>query len=89
MVEGELGHVAKRKERLLSSSSLQVCERSTSPRWDEGFHFLVRDPKEETLTVKVISGVSASLVFTQLKTLTGGFVSARSCPTAGARLWAP
>nr|AAC34394.1 unknown [Takifugu rubripes] len=36
---------------------LPVCERSTSPRWDEGFHFLVRDPKEETLTVKVISSI--------------------------------
>ncbi|CAG07403.1 unnamed protein product, partial [Tetraodon nigroviridis] len=47
------------------SHRTKVCERSTSPRWDEGFHFLVRDPKEETLTVKVISGVSASLVWGQ------------------------
>lgn len=31
----------------------KVCERSTSPRWDEAFHFLVRDPRDETLTVKV------------------------------------
>uniref|UniRef100_A0A3Q3LAH7 Extended synaptotagmin-like protein 1a n=1 Tax=Mastacembelus armatus TaxID=205130 RepID=A0A3Q3LAH7_9TELE len=30
-----------------------ICERSTSPRWDEAFHFLVRDPRDETLTVKV------------------------------------
>uniref|UniRef100_A0A3B3H703 Extended synaptotagmin 1 n=1 Tax=Oryzias latipes TaxID=8090 RepID=A0A3B3H703_ORYLA len=30
-----------------------ICERSTSPRWDEAFHFLVRDPTDETLTVKV------------------------------------
>uniref|UniRef100_A0AAQ5XQ77 Extended synaptotagmin-like protein 1a n=1 Tax=Amphiprion ocellaris TaxID=80972 RepID=A0AAQ5XQ77_AMPOC len=30
-----------------------ICERSTSPRWDEAFHFLVRDPREETLTVKL------------------------------------
>ncbi|TNM87085.1 hypothetical protein fugu_007315 [Takifugu bimaculatus] len=35
------------------SHRTKVCERSTSPRWDEGFHFLVRDPKEETLTVKL------------------------------------
>uniref|UniRef100_A0AAQ5ZBY0 Extended synaptotagmin-like protein 1a n=1 Tax=Amphiprion ocellaris TaxID=80972 RepID=A0AAQ5ZBY0_AMPOC len=28
-----------------------ICERSTSPRWDEAFHFLVRDPREETLTL--------------------------------------
>uniref|UniRef100_A0A8C5AN82 Extended synaptotagmin-like protein 1a n=1 Tax=Gadus morhua TaxID=8049 RepID=A0A8C5AN82_GADMO len=27
--------------------------RSTSPRWDEACHFLVRDPREETLMVKV------------------------------------
>uniref|UniRef100_A0AAQ5YDJ7 Extended synaptotagmin-like protein 1a n=1 Tax=Amphiprion ocellaris TaxID=80972 RepID=A0AAQ5YDJ7_AMPOC len=29
----------------------RICERSTSPRWDEAFHFLVRDPREETLTL--------------------------------------
>uniref|UniRef100_A0A8D3CGQ4 Extended synaptotagmin-like protein 1a n=1 Tax=Scophthalmus maximus TaxID=52904 RepID=A0A8D3CGQ4_SCOMX len=28
-------------------------KRSTSPRWDAAFHFLVRDPRDETLTVKV------------------------------------
>ncbi|XP_057685550.1 extended synaptotagmin-1 [Corythoichthys intestinalis] len=31
----------------------KVSERSTSPRWDEAFHFLVRDPRDETLTVKL------------------------------------
>lgn len=31
----------------------KICERSTSPRWDEAFYFLVRDPRDETLTVKV------------------------------------
>ncbi|CAK6951461.1 extended synaptotagmin-1 [Scomber scombrus] len=31
----------------------KICERSTSPRWDEAFHFLVRDPRDETLTVKL------------------------------------
>ncbi|CAB1330122.1 unnamed protein product, partial [Coregonus sp. 'balchen'] len=31
----------------------KVCERSTSPQWDEAFHFLVRDPKEELLIVKL------------------------------------
>lgn len=31
----------------------KICERSTSPRWDEAFHFLVRDPREEILTVKL------------------------------------
>lgn len=31
----------------------KVCERSTSPRWDEACHFLVRDPREETLTVRL------------------------------------
>uniref|UniRef100_A0A7N6ATL5 Extended synaptotagmin-like protein 1a n=1 Tax=Anabas testudineus TaxID=64144 RepID=A0A7N6ATL5_ANATE len=29
----------------------KICERSTSPRWDEAFHFLVRDPREEILTL--------------------------------------
>uniref|UniRef100_UPI0037E92764 extended synaptotagmin-1 n=1 Tax=Semicossyphus pulcher TaxID=241346 RepID=UPI0037E92764 len=35
------------------SQRTKVCERSTSPRWDEAFHFLVRDPRDETLTLKL------------------------------------
>ncbi|KAM6982757.1 extended synaptotagmin-1 [Tautogolabrus adspersus] len=35
------------------SHRTKICERSTSPRWDEAFYFLVRDPRDETLTVKL------------------------------------
>ncbi|KAM4563855.1 extended synaptotagmin-1 [Odontesthes bonariensis] len=35
------------------SHKTKICERSTSPRWDEAFHFLVHDPRDETLTVKL------------------------------------
>ncbi|XP_029995180.1 extended synaptotagmin-1 [Sphaeramia orbicularis] len=35
------------------SHRTKICERSTSPRWDEAFHFLVRDPRDETLIVKL------------------------------------
>uniref|UniRef100_A0A8C2X8L0 Extended synaptotagmin 1 n=1 Tax=Cyclopterus lumpus TaxID=8103 RepID=A0A8C2X8L0_CYCLU len=35
------------------SHRTKICERSTSPRWDEAFHFLVRDPRDETITVKL------------------------------------
>lgn len=45
---------------LLFPSSPKVCERSTSPRWDEAFHFLVRNPREETLTVKVFNTICIS-----------------------------
>ncbi|TSL61270.1 Extended synaptotagmin-1 [Bagarius yarrelli] len=31
----------------------KLAERSTSPRWDEAFHFLVHDPREDILTVKL------------------------------------
>ncbi|XP_060793413.1 extended synaptotagmin-1 [Neoarius graeffei] len=31
----------------------KLAERSTSPRWDEAFYFLVIDPREEILTVKL------------------------------------
>ncbi|XP_051516251.1 extended synaptotagmin-1-like isoform X1 [Myxocyprinus asiaticus] len=31
----------------------KVCTRSTSPHWDEAFHFLIRDPREDTLIVKL------------------------------------
>ncbi|XP_053173386.1 extended synaptotagmin-1 [Scomber japonicus] len=42
-------------EIILKSVSYRtkICERSTSPRWDEAFHYLVRDPRDETLTVKL------------------------------------
>lgn len=32
---------------------LKVCDRSRSPQWNEAFYFLVRDPTEEMLIVKV------------------------------------
>uniref|UniRef100_A0A3P8NXL5 Extended synaptotagmin-like protein 1a n=1 Tax=Astatotilapia calliptera TaxID=8154 RepID=A0A3P8NXL5_ASTCA len=35
------------------SYKTKVSERSTSPRWDEGFHFLTSDPRSEILTVKL------------------------------------
>uniref|UniRef100_A0A8C4EV28 Extended synaptotagmin-like protein 1a n=1 Tax=Dicentrarchus labrax TaxID=13489 RepID=A0A8C4EV28_DICLA len=35
------------------SHKTKICERSTSPQWDEAFHFLVRDPRDETLTMKL------------------------------------
>ncbi|XP_068193275.1 extended synaptotagmin-1 [Antennarius striatus] len=35
------------------SQRTKVCERSTSPRWDEAFHFLVRDPRDEVVTLKL------------------------------------
>uniref|UniRef100_A0AAY4D080 Extended synaptotagmin-like protein 1a n=1 Tax=Denticeps clupeoides TaxID=299321 RepID=A0AAY4D080_9TELE len=31
----------------------KICDQSTSPRWDEACHFLVRDPREDILIVKV------------------------------------
>nr|XP_015815114.2 extended synaptotagmin-1 [Nothobranchius furzeri] len=33
----------------------KVCDRSRSPQWSEGFHFLVRNPKEEMLILKLSS----------------------------------
>ncbi|XP_074484713.1 uncharacterized protein LOC141763852 [Sebastes fasciatus] len=33
----------------------KVCDRSRSPQWDEAFHFLVRDPTEEMLIMKLSS----------------------------------
>uniref|UniRef100_A0A3B4AR09 Uncharacterized protein n=1 Tax=Periophthalmus magnuspinnatus TaxID=409849 RepID=A0A3B4AR09_9GOBI len=33
------------------SYKTKIFERSTSPRWDEAFHFLVRDPRDEILTL--------------------------------------
>ncbi|XP_054635762.1 extended synaptotagmin-1 isoform X2 [Dunckerocampus dactyliophorus] len=35
------------------SHRTKISERSTSPRWDEAFHYLVRDPRDEILTVKL------------------------------------
>ncbi|XP_029549721.1 uncharacterized protein LOC115150497 isoform X3 [Salmo trutta] len=33
----------------------KVCDRTNSPQWDEAFYFLVHDPKEEMLIVKLSS----------------------------------
>lgn len=34
----------------------KLCERSTSPQWKESFYFLVHDPKQQMLVVKLSSG---------------------------------
>ncbi|KAG7465594.1 extended synaptotagmin-1-like [Solea senegalensis] len=34
----------------------KLCDRSTSPEWNESFYFLVRDPKHQMLVVKLSSG---------------------------------
>ncbi|XP_011612041.2 extended synaptotagmin-1 [Takifugu rubripes] len=34
----------------------QLCDRSTSPQWNESFYFLVHDPKLQMLIVKLSSG---------------------------------
>ncbi|XP_030635579.1 extended synaptotagmin-1 [Chanos chanos] len=39
-----------------TSYRTKVCDRSTSPQWDESFHFLVRHPKEDMLVIKLSSG---------------------------------
>uniref|UniRef100_A0A4W5MNE0 C2 domain-containing protein n=1 Tax=Hucho hucho TaxID=62062 RepID=A0A4W5MNE0_9TELE len=33
----------------------KVCDRTNSPQWEEAFYFLVRDPREEILIVKISS----------------------------------
>ncbi|KAJ7999237.1 hypothetical protein DPEC_G00213360 [Dallia pectoralis] len=36
-----------------TSHKTTVCDRTTSPQWDEAFYFLVHDPREEILIVKL------------------------------------
>uniref|UniRef100_A0A3Q2CZI3 Extended synaptotagmin-like protein 1a n=1 Tax=Cyprinodon variegatus TaxID=28743 RepID=A0A3Q2CZI3_CYPVA len=49
------------------SHKTKICERSTSPRWDEAFHFLVRDPRDETLTLSHSWGQSLGSLTVHLK----------------------
>lgn len=35
--------------------SFQLCDRSTSPEWNESFYFLVHDPKQQMLVIKARS----------------------------------
>uniref|UniRef100_A0A8C9TYH3 Extended synaptotagmin 1 n=1 Tax=Scleropages formosus TaxID=113540 RepID=A0A8C9TYH3_SCLFO len=42
----------------LPGQEVQVSDRSVSPRWDEAFSFLVHDPREDILTIKVKFGLS-------------------------------
>ncbi|XP_052414465.1 extended synaptotagmin-1 [Carassius gibelio] len=37
------------------SHKTKVCERSTSPEWSEAFHFLLHNPEEEILIIKLSS----------------------------------
>uniref|UniRef100_A0A3B4C9Q8 Extended synaptotagmin-like protein 1b n=1 Tax=Pygocentrus nattereri TaxID=42514 RepID=A0A3B4C9Q8_PYGNA len=39
-----------------TSYKTKVCDRSTSPEWGEAFHFLLHDPNEDTLIIKLSSG---------------------------------
>lgn len=38
---------------IFSWSLLKLCDRTTSPQWNETFHFLVHNPKHQMLVVKV------------------------------------
>ncbi|KAM3877865.1 extended synaptotagmin-1-like [Diretmus argenteus] len=42
-------------ELILGKTSYKttVCDRTTSPQWNEAFYFLVRDPREDILVVKL------------------------------------
>ncbi|XP_031177387.1 extended synaptotagmin-1 isoform X1 [Sander lucioperca] len=39
-----------------TSYKTKLCDRSTSPQWNESFYFLVLDPKHQMLVVKLSSG---------------------------------
>ncbi|XP_016130944.1 extended synaptotagmin-1-like [Sinocyclocheilus grahami] len=44
-----------------TSHRTTVCDRTSSPRWDEAFHFLVQDPLNEDLVVKLTHNWDFSL----------------------------
>uniref|UniRef100_A0A3P8V7M8 Extended synaptotagmin 1 n=1 Tax=Cynoglossus semilaevis TaxID=244447 RepID=A0A3P8V7M8_CYNSE len=54
---------------ILKGVSYKTKVRSTSPRWDEAFHFLVRDPREETLILSHSWGQSLGSLTLPLKTV--------------------
>ncbi|XP_037535813.1 extended synaptotagmin-1 [Nematolebias whitei] len=39
-----------------AAHSLPLCDRSTNPQWNESFYFIVHDPKQQVLVVKLSSG---------------------------------
>ncbi|KAF4083592.1 hypothetical protein AMELA_G00143650 [Ameiurus melas] len=39
-----------------TSYKTKLCDRSTSPHWGEIFHFLIHDPREDILIIKLSSG---------------------------------
>ncbi|MCJ8729287.1 hypothetical protein PDJAM_G00104430 [Pangasius djambal] len=45
-------------ELVVSGTSYRskLCDRSTSPHWGEMFHFLIHDPREDILIIKLSSG---------------------------------
>ncbi|XP_076123859.1 uncharacterized protein esyt1b [Alosa pseudoharengus] len=44
-----------------TSRKTKVLDRSTAPQWNEGFHFLVHDPTEDTLIIKLSSAWDQAL----------------------------
>uniref|UniRef100_A0A8C1ZSP9 Extended synaptotagmin-like protein 1b n=1 Tax=Cyprinus carpio TaxID=7962 RepID=A0A8C1ZSP9_CYPCA len=46
-----------------TSHRTTVCDRTSSPQWDEAFHFLVQDPLNEDLVVKLTHNWDFSLGF--------------------------
>uniref|UniRef100_A0A8C9RWJ1 Extended synaptotagmin 1 n=1 Tax=Scleropages formosus TaxID=113540 RepID=A0A8C9RWJ1_SCLFO len=50
------------------ADSLPVCDRSTSPKWDEAFHFLVHKPREDILKVKV-NWIKCLCIFSEVLTV--------------------
>lgn len=61
---------------------VKVCERSSSPLWDETFYFLIRDPNEEMLQVKVSYEIAACVCGGLL--LNSGFVFITPTPSSNA-----
>uniref|UniRef100_A0A3Q3CEJ8 Extended synaptotagmin-like protein 1b n=1 Tax=Haplochromis burtoni TaxID=8153 RepID=A0A3Q3CEJ8_HAPBU len=50
--------------------SLSLCDRSTSPQWNESFYFVVHDPKHDMLVVKV-RYLSTSILASKMTDLIG------------------
>lgn len=48
---------------------LKVCDRSRSPEWNEAFYFLVRDPREEMLIMKVSGTVCLTILKMGMRSL--------------------
>uniref|UniRef100_A0A3P8URB6 Extended synaptotagmin-1 n=1 Tax=Cynoglossus semilaevis TaxID=244447 RepID=A0A3P8URB6_CYNSE len=55
-------HAALLFVHIQGAHSLPLCDRSTSPEWNKSFYFMVLDPKQQMLVVKILESKMVDMI---------------------------